>query len=142
MFESALTGGIGGGVGERGTREISIVDDDASLRRVLTNLFVQAGFRVEAFASAEAFQNSIHPQNTAYLVLDLRLPGMSGLEFLGHLAATRAQIPVVILTAHGDEVMRRRCLEASAIAVLPKPFDRQALLARSKWPWESSHEGA
>lgn len=115
-------------MGERGTRVISIVDDDASLRRVLTNLFVRVGFRVEAFASVEAFQNSIHAQNTACLVLDLQMPGMSGLEFLGHLAATRARIPVVILTAHGDEAIRRRCLEAGAMAVLPKPFDRHALL--------------
>jgi len=115
-------------MGGRETSVISIVDDDASLRRVLTNLFERAGFRVESFASAEAFQNSVHPHDTGCLVLDLRMPGLNGLDLLRHLKATGSRVPVVILTAHGDDEMRRRCLEAGAMAFLPKPFDRAALL--------------
>ncbi len=80
-------------------------------------------------ASAEASLNSIHREHAAGLVLGLRMPGMNGLDLLRDLASTRSRIPVLILTAHANEEMRRCCLEAGAIAFLPKPFDKEALLS-------------
>jgi len=92
---------------------VSIVDDDESLRRSLGNLFSSVGFRVETFATAEAFLESLHRGRPGCLVLDLRMPGMDGFALLGHLSGMDARIPVVILTAHGD---------------LTKPFTSGALL--------------
>jgi FixJ family two-component response regulator len=113
---------------ERERQLVSVVDDDESLRRSLGNLFRSVGFGVETFASADEFLRSAQRDNTSCLVLDLRMTGMSGLDLLRHLAAEEPRIPVVILTAHGDEEARRRSLEAGAIAFLDKPFHAHALL--------------
>jgi FixJ family two-component response regulator len=110
------------------TRLVSIVDDDESLRRSVKNLLTSVGFQVETFASAEAFLQSAHRADTRCVVLDLRMPGMSGLDLLMHLAATGSPIPVVILTAHSDDEARRRTLQAGAVAFLGKPFHGEALL--------------
>lgn len=110
------------------TRLVSIVDDDESLRRSVKNLLTSVGFQVETFASAEAFLESAHRADTRCVVLDLRMPGMSGLDLLMHLAATGSLIPVVILTAHSDDEARRRMLQAGAVAFLGKPFHGEALL--------------
>ena len=91
---------------ERGTRVVCVVDDDESLRRSVRNLLSSVGFRVETFASAEEFLESAHRTDTGCLVLDLRMAGMNGLDLLRHLAATGSRIPVIILTAHGDEEAR------------------------------------
>ena len=115
-------------VAERETGIVSVVDDDASLRRSVRNLLTSVGFRVEAFASAEEFLESPQRANTGCLVLDLRMSGMNGLELLKHLGATGSRIPVVILTAHGDDEARRRALQAGAVAFLGKPFHGDALL--------------
>src|SRR2546428_12558888 len=109
---------------ERNGRVVSIVDDDASLRRSLRNLLLSVGFRVEAFASAEEFLASFHPQNTGCLVLDLRMPGTGGLALLRHLTATSPDIPGVILTAPGDDGAREQPLGAVAGACPPKAFNR------------------
>ena len=109
-------------------RLVSIVDDDESLRRSVKNLLTSVGFQVETFASAEAFLQSAHRADTRCVVLDLRMPGMSGLDLLMHLAATGSPIPVVILTAHSDDEARRRTLQAGAVAFLGKPFHGEALL--------------
>jgi FixJ family two-component response regulator len=109
-------------------RLVSIVDDDESLRRSVKNLLTSVGFRVETFASAEAFLQSAHRADTRCVVLDLQMPGMSGVDLLVHLAATSAPIPVVILTAHSDDDARRRTLQAGAVAFLGKPFYGEALL--------------
>src|SRR5438128_12131843 len=98
-------------MGEHGTQIVSIVDDDESLRRSLKNLLGSVGFRVETFASAEAFLQS-HQQDTGCLVLDLRMPGMNGFELLRHLSGMGSRIPAVVLTAHGEEEARRRTLQA------------------------------
>ena len=113
---------------ERTTRVVCVVDDDESVRRSVRNLLSSVGFRVETFASAEEFLESTHRADTGCLVLDLRLAGMNGLDLLRHLAATPAQIPVIILTAHGDDEARRRSLEAGAVAFLGKPFRGDVLL--------------
>ena len=110
------------------TRLVSIVDDDESLRRSVKNLLTSVGFQVETFASAEAFLQSAHRADTRCVVFDLRMPGMSGLDLLMHLAATGSPIPVVILTAHSDDEARRRTLQAGAVAFLGKPFHGEALL--------------
>ena len=107
---------------------VSIVDDDESLRRSLRNLLGSVGFRVETFASAEAFLESLHQEQTGCLVLDLRMPGMDGLALLRHLSGMGSRIPVVILTAHGDDEARERSLQAGAVAFLSKPFNGNALL--------------
>jgi FixJ family two-component response regulator len=113
---------------ESDTQIVSIVDDDESLRRSLRNLFGSVGLRVETFASAEAFLRSIHQEQTGCLVLDLRMPGMSGFDLLRHLSSTGPRIPVVVLTAHGDDEARHRSLQAGAVAFLSKPFNGNALL--------------
>jgi len=107
---------------------ISVVDDDESLRRSLKNFLRSVGFRVETFASAEEFLTSAQRETTGCLVLDLRMTGMSGLDLLWHLAAANVRVPAVILTAHGDEQIRQRCLGAGAVAFLDKPFRGDALL--------------
>lgn len=115
-------------MGQDGSPLVFIVDDDESLRRALRNLFRSVGFRVETFASAEAFLESIHQEETSCLVLDLRMPGMNGLELLSHLSGTGSRIPAVILTAHSDDEARQRSLESGAVAFLSKPFSGKALL--------------
>ena len=118
----------GGRVDEHEGPLVAIVDDDQSLRRSLRNLLGSVGFRVAAFASAEEFLTSTSGETVGCLVLDLRLDGMSGLDLLRHLAGTGSRIPVVILTAHGDEHARQRALHAGALAFLGKPVHGDTLL--------------
>jgi FixJ family two-component response regulator len=115
-------------LGTHDTPVVSVVDDDESLRRSLGNFLGSVGFRVETFASAEEFLGSARRESTGCLVLDLQMVGMSGLELLRQLAVADRRVPAVILTAHGEEPMRRRCLAAGAVAVLDKPFHGEALL--------------
>src|SRR5260370_16809600 len=105
-------------MGEYDTQIVSIVDDDESLRRSLKNLLGSVGFRVETFASAEAFLQSIHQEQTGCLVLDLRMPGMNGFDLLRHLSGTGSRIPVVILTSHVNDEPRQRSLQADTVAFL------------------------
>jgi FixJ family two-component response regulator len=106
---------------------IAIVDDDESVRRSVRNLFLSLGFRVETYASAEAFLLSARRDQIGCLILDLRMSGMSGLELLKAQAAGR-RVPTVVLTGHANEEARKRCLQAGAIAFLHKPFNADALL--------------
>jgi FixJ family two-component response regulator len=115
-------------MGERQRGMVAVVDDDASLRRSVRNLLTSAGFTVQAFASAEEFLESPQRTDTGCLVLDLRMAGMNGFDLLQHLRATGSLIPVVILTAHGDDNVRGRALQAGAAAFLGKPFRSEALL--------------
>ena len=117
-----------GDVGEKDRSPIAVVDDDASLRRSLCNLLLSRGISAEAFASAEEFLSSTRRETARCLVLDLRMRGMGGLDLLRHLGAAGAHIPVVVLTAHGDEGTRQQCLEAGAAAFLVKPFRAETLL--------------
>ena len=113
---------------EESARVVSIVDDDASLRRSLRNLLMSAGLRVETFESAEVFLESGSQDKTGCLVLDVRMPGMGGLGLLSRLGALGSRIPVIMLTAHGDEDTRQRSLEAGAVAFLQKPVKGTALV--------------
>jgi FixJ family two-component response regulator len=107
---------------------ISIVDDDVSVRRAVRRLIESAGYPVETFASGTEFFDSLAPSRTACLVLDLHLDGMSGLEVQARLAADRAGIPVVFITAHDDKLTRERVRQSGAVAYLRKPFEKRALL--------------
>src|SRR5258706_6288177 len=109
-------------------RLVSVVDDDERLRRSVRNLLASVGFRVQTFASAEEFLLSSHREQTGCLVLDLRMPGMTGLELLARLAAIDSRIPAIILTAHDDDEAQRRALQARAAAFLRKPFPSDVLL--------------
>src|SRR5260370_5641148 len=115
-------------MGERTGRTVSVVDDDQSLRRSLSNLLTSVGFRVDTFASAEEFLSSSQQENTGCLVLDLRMSGMNGLDLLRHLAPTGSRLPVIILTPHSDDEARQRSREAGAVAVLGKPALLEPLL--------------
>jgi len=107
---------------------ISIVDDDQSIREAMESLIRSVGYRTEIFASAEDFLKWENRDRTACLILDLRLPGMSGLELQGILTSARARIPIIFITAHGDEQARGRALAAGAVEFLTKPFSEEALL--------------
>ena len=107
---------------------ISVVDDDDSVRESLGGLIRSVGFAVKVFASAEEFLNSDHLRNTHCLILDVRMPGMNGLELQRQLAANDRKIPVIFITAHGDEEVRSRALNGGAVDYLLKSFSEEALL--------------
>jgi FixJ family two-component response regulator len=107
---------------------ISVVDDDDSVRESLGGLIRSVGFAVKVFASAEEFLNSDHLRNTDCLILDVRMPGMNGLELQRRLGASHMSIPVIFITAHGDEETRVRALNGGAVDYLLKPFSEEALL--------------
>ena len=107
---------------------ISIVDDDDSLRNSLNNLIRSVGLGVQGFASAEAFLDSHQRHETACLLLDVRMPGMGGLELQRQLGADHCRIPIIFITSHGDGNARTRALGAGAVAFLDKPFREEALL--------------
>jgi FixJ family two-component response regulator len=107
---------------------VSVVDDDASMREALRGLLRSTGLRVEVFASAEEFLASGRLSATTCLVLDMRMPGLSGLELQERLLASGSNVPIIFISAHSDEGMRARALEAGAIEFLQKPFNDDALL--------------
>jgi FixJ family two-component response regulator len=107
---------------------VAIVDDDDSMRAALQGLLKAAGLSSRAFESAEQFLGSGHQRETACLITDIRMPGMSGLELQARLNADDCRIPTIFITAHGDEEMRFRALRAGAVEFLPKPFDDEVLI--------------
>jgi FixJ family two-component response regulator len=109
-------------------RTVSIIDDDESVREALSSLIRSVGLRAEAFASAEGFLNSGRMQDTVCLILDVRMPDVGGLELQRRLSGDGWRIPIIFVTAHGDEETRAQALEAGAVEVLLKPFSEKALL--------------
>ena len=107
---------------------IAVVDDDASMRGALRRLLRSVGFRAAAFASAEEFLQASQLQDTACVIVDVRMPGMSGLELQQHLATIQCSVPLIFITAHGDEEARARALRAGAVEFLYKPFREEVLL--------------
>ena len=103
-------------------RVVSIVDDDESVRRSVRNLLLSAGFRAAVFESAESFLQSAQRASTGCLVVDLRMPGMDGLDLLAHLRKAGECVPAVILTAHDDDDARERARQTGTVAFLDKPF--------------------
>ena len=107
---------------------VFVVDDDASLRDALKSLFKSVGLRAELFSSASEFLQSKHPDIASCLVLDVRLPGLSGLDFQAELARANIRVPIVFITGHGDIPMTVRAMKAGAVEFLTKPFRDQDLL--------------
>jgi FixJ family two-component response regulator len=107
---------------------IFVVDDDVSVREALKNLFRSVGLTVETFSTAQEFFSSKRSSAPACLVLDVRLPGLSGLDVQRQLAEANSEMPIIFITAHGDIPMSVRAMKAGAVEFLPKPFRDQDLL--------------
>lgn len=107
---------------------IYVVDDDVSVRDAVSNLLESAGHHAEVFGSTEEFMYSIRPEVPSCLVLDVKLPGVSGLDFQNQLEKSGIPIPIIFITAHGDIPMTRRAMKAGAIEFLTKPFQKEELL--------------
>lgn len=107
---------------------IAIVDDDESVQSALQDLLEAVGLSTRSFGSAEDFLESGQHRNAACLVVDIRMPGMSGLELQAKLKAERSRVPIIFITAHGDEKMRLQAMRAGAVDFLTKPFDQDVLL--------------
>jgi FixJ family two-component response regulator len=107
---------------------VVIIDDDGSVRKALRRLMRSVGFTVTTYVSAEEFLAAGGEPAPAFLVLDVRLPGMSGLDLQRLLADSGRDIAVVVITAHDDQAARRMALDAGAVDFIVKPFDRDRLL--------------
>jgi FixJ family two-component response regulator len=107
---------------------VYVIDDDESVRVALTNLFQSVSLRVEVFGSALEFLQSSLPDVASCLVLDVMLPGLSGLDFQNELAKANLHIPIIFMTGHGDIPMTVRAMKAGAIDFLTKPFRQQEML--------------
>jgi FixJ family two-component response regulator len=107
---------------------IFVIDDDASVRNALSSLFRSIGLKVEVFDSAADFLKMELPAVASCLVLDVRLPGLSGLDFQTELAKANIRIPIVFITGHGDIPMTVKAMKAGAVEFLTKPFREQDLL--------------
>jgi FixJ family two-component response regulator len=107
---------------------VAIVDDDELMRSALQGMLKSVGLPSQAFASAEEFLRSGEQHQTACLIADIRMPGMSGLELQAKLNAEHCRIPTIFITAHGDTKMRMQALRAGAVEFLAKPFDDEVLL--------------
>jgi FixJ family two-component response regulator len=107
---------------------VFVIDDDPSLRKALTSLFRSVGLQVEVFGSAPEFLQSTLADVPSCLVLDIRLPGPSGLDFQGELAKANIHIPIIFITGHGDIPMTVRAMKAGAVDFLSKPFRDQDML--------------
>jgi FixJ family two-component response regulator len=119
------------------TKLIAILDDDDSMRTALQGLLKAVGLPAQAFASAEEFLKSGQQHETACLIADIRMPGMSGLELQAQLNAEHCRIPTIFITAHGDTKMRMQALRAGAVEFLSKPFDDEVLLESVRAALES-----
>jgi FixJ family two-component response regulator len=107
---------------------VFVIDDDPSMRKALSNLFRSVGLRAEVFGSAREWLESKLPEVASCLVLDIRLPGPSGLDFQAELAKTNIQIPIIFMTGHGDIPMTVKAMKAGAVDFLTKPFRDQDML--------------
>jgi len=127
--EEQPAAGSNGGVTVRQVNLISIVDDDESVREATKTLLRSVGYQVQTFVSAENLLNSGALGETECLILDVRMPGIDGLELQRRLNADGFRVPIVFITAHGDGTLRRRAIEAGAVDLLDKPFAASTLLA-------------
>lgn len=116
---------------------VAIVDDDDLMRTALQGLLKSAGLLAQAFASGEEFLRSGHQHDTACLITDIRMPGMSGLELQAQLNADDCRIPTIFITAHGDANMRMQAMRAGAVEFLAKPFNDDSLLESVRAAMES-----
>lgn len=109
---------------------VFVVDDDESVRRMVTRLLRSVGLGATAFASAEEFLDGYDPCQPGCLVLDVRMSGMSGLELRDKLVSKKISLPIIFVTGHGDVPMAVQCIQAGAVDFIEKPFREQALLDR------------
>ncbi len=107
---------------------VAVIEDDESYRAAVQRLLKSAGLPVRSFASAEDFLKSGQQQETGCLIADIQMPGMSGLDLQAKLNAEHCPIPIIFITAHGDEEMRLQAMRAGAVKFLAKPFDGAILL--------------
>ncbi len=107
---------------------ISVVDDDRSVVEAIVGLLESVGCAVAGFLSAQDFLNSPQLRRTACLILDLRMPGIGGLELQRRLAAENIHTPIILITAHGDQELSAEVLTTGATALLRKPFSQESLL--------------
>jgi FixJ family two-component response regulator len=107
---------------------VFVVDDDPAIREAVTSLFASVGLRVETFESAQDFLEYRRPDAPACVVLDVRLPGLSGLDLQRELAQTGTPVPIVFITGHGDVPMSVKAMKAGAVEFLIKPFSEEQLL--------------
>jgi FixJ family two-component response regulator len=121
----------------RGT--VILVDDDPSVRKALQRLIQTAGFAVASFADAASYLASEVPCPPACIVLDIRMPAMTGFELQTAIAGTSRALPVVFITGHGDERVRSQALEAGAVDVLFKPIDEEELVSAIEKALEVRH---
>jgi FixJ family two-component response regulator len=113
---------------ERKAKMVAVVEDDESYRAAVRRLVKSAGLPVRSFGSAEDFLKSGQQQETGCLIADIQMPGMSGLDLQAKLNAEHCPIPIIFITAHGDEEMRLQAMRAGAVKFLAKPFDGAILL--------------
>ena len=109
---------------------VAIVDDDRSVQRALKDLMESAGLSAWCFGSAEEFLEWNQRNETACLIADISMPGMSGLEMQARLVAEGSRIPIIFITAHGDANMKTQAINAGAVEFLSKPFDDEVLLGQ------------
>jgi FixJ family two-component response regulator len=112
----------------RARQTVTIIDDDASVRRALARLLRSVGLSAATFASAEEYLQTLPEPAPGCLILDVHLPGLSGLELYERLKVEGRCLPVVFITAYETDRLRQLALAAGAVAFLPKPFEEQALL--------------
>ncbi len=109
-------------------RTVYLVDDDSDVREALTLLLKTMGFAAKPFSSAQAFLDRPDPQQDGCVVVDIRMPGVSGLQLLERMATEAVRMPTVVITGHGDVTACRRAFKAGAVDFLTKPVDEQVLL--------------
>jgi FixJ family two-component response regulator len=120
---------------------IAVVDDDEAIREATESLIRSVGLRAAVFASAEDFLRSSQLQDIACVIVDVRMPGMSGLELQRQLATAHYAIPIIFITAHGDAEARAQALRAGAVDFLDKPFSDEVLLQAVQAALQSSRGG-
>jgi FixJ family two-component response regulator len=134
-YESVIVSGLSPRYGgemknDQNTKFIAIVDDDQSVQSALQDLMEADGLSAKCFGSAEQFLESGLHRKAACLIVDIRMPGMSGLELQARLKADRSNTPIIFITAHGDARVRMQAMREGAAEFLIKPFDHQILLKR------------
>jgi FixJ family two-component response regulator len=110
------------------TAKIAIVDDDDAVREAMKTLVRSLGYRASTFASADEFLNSGQADDTSFLITDVQMPGLSGIELQDRLAVRGHRIPIIFITAYSDENVRTRAIKAGALAFLIKPIDPHQLV--------------
>jgi FixJ family two-component response regulator len=120
---------------------ISVIDDDASIRTATNNLLSSHGYRVDTFASAEAFLQSARLNDSSCVIADVQMPAMSGLDLLIHMRAQGHAAPFIFITAFPEESVRARAFKAGAIGFLAKPFAGPALIRCLKAALNQDHGG-